>query len=410
MLNLKPIHTSLSPNSQKDDVILALKLLFQPWRNVSNLENKFKEYSDAKYAFSVNSGRSALFVILKALGIKNEDEVLIQAFTCNAVANPISWAGGRPVYVDIDDSLNISPEDLKKKITQNSKAVVIQHTFGVPANIDEISQIAEEHNLVLIEDCAHALGAKYRDKKVGTFGDISFFSFGRDKVASSVWGGMITTNNGELAEYIRNVYGNIPEPSRLWTIKQLLHPVLFSIIVPTYYIFGKYFLAALRKVNGITLAVSSRERVGQKPDMFPKRMPGALAALALHQLKKLEKYNSHRRKIASIYKEGLNNLPGIILPSEKSGSIYLRFNILHKKSDEIINNAKQKHIMLGDWYKNVIDPRGTVLEKVGYKPGSCPNAEFASKNSVNLPTHINISENDAQNIIKFLQNKQAHRS
>lgn len=411
-MRIKPIHTSLSPNSQADDIILALRLILTSGaKKTASLEEKFKEYVGAKHAISFNSGRSALFVILRALEIKDGDEVFVQAFTCNAVPNPIFWAGGSPVYVDIDDSLNVLPEDLERKIVlsqsqgKHPKAVIVQHTLGMPADMDKIVEIVKRHNLVLIEDCAHSLGAKYKGKNVGTFGDVSFFSFGRDKVISSVWGGMITTNNEELARKIGEIYRDIPAPSKFWTIKQLFHPILFSIIVPTYYIFGKYFLAGLRKGRGITLAVSAQERMGEKPSMFPKRMPDALAALSLHQLGKLEKYNNHRKKIAAIYMAGLRDMPGVILPRKEQGAIYLRFNILSQKADEIIRSAKREHILLGDWYKNIIDPKGTNLEKIGYEEQSCPNAEFAARSSVNLPTHINISTNDARNILNFLQNK-----
>lgn len=414
---LKPLSISLSPNTQTDDVWLAFRLVIKnlvPFvyhasgDNAQRLEGKFKEYQGAEYSFSVNSGRSALLTIMKALDIKEGDEVLLQAFTCNAVPNPVLWAGGTPIYVDIDDTLNIDPEDLSRKITLRQvqgkplKAVIVQHTFGVPAQIDRILEIAKRHNLVVIEDCAHALGAKYNGKLVGTFGDVSFFSFGRDKVISSVWGGMITTNNHELAQKIEYIHKDLPTPSRSWTIKQLLHPLLFFIIIPTYYIFGKYLLAFLRVVRGVSLAVSQGERMGTKPDMFPARMAEALAVLALYQFNKLEKYNEHRREIAKLYFESLN-FDSTSMSARQEGSIYLRFNIFHPNAKEIIKVAKRKHILLGDWYKNGIDPIGTDFEKMKYTAGSCPKAERAAHESVNLPTHINISENDALQIINFLK-------
>jgi len=429
MINIKPISISLSPNMQGDDIFLALKLLARMItpphpplvREGIALEDVFREYLNTKYAFSFNSGRSALYVILKALELKSGDEVLLQAFTCNAVPNPVIWAGGKPVYVDIDDTLNIDPVDLEKKITLRQaqgkllRAVIIQNTFGVPAQIDKILEIARRHNLMVIEDCAHALGAKFNNRLLGAFGDIAFFSFGRDKVISSVWGGMITTNNKNLADKISSIYKDLPYPSKFWTFKQLLHPVLFSIIIPSYYIFGKYFLAFLRVARGIGLAVSREERMGEMPDMFPARLPEAFATLALHQFGKLEKYNAHRKKIAELYLEELSGsdpdswggLTPIVLPMEKEGAIYLRFNIRHPNAREIIKKAKQNHVLLGDWYKNVIDPVGTDFEKMGYTPGSCPKAEIAANESINLPTHINISGKNAQSIIDFLKNKNA---
>src|SRR3989344_5313021 len=142
----KLISISLSPNVQKDDVSLALKLLFQPWKwkrgkAIKELENQFKEYLGVKYAFSFNSGRSAFFAILKALDLEQNTNVSLQAFTCNAVPNPILWAGLNPVYIDCDNDFNVDIEKLKLLIRENKhseKVVVVQHTFGLPVNMDEV--------------------------------------------------------------------------------------------------------------------------------------------------------------------------------------------------------------------------------------------------------------------------------
>ena len=184
MLNkFKPISISLSPNVQKDDVFLALKLLFQPWKwkkgeSIVNLENEFKKYLGVKYAISFNSGRSAFYAILKALNLEKGSDVLLQAFTCNAVPNPVLWADLNLVYIDCADDFNINADKLNGLIRENKPIViVIQHTFGLPANINEILEIAKQNDLIVIEDCAHALGATYNGRKVGTFGKASFFSF-----------------------------------------------------------------------------------------------------------------------------------------------------------------------------------------------------------------------------------------
>ncbi len=195
----KPITISLSPNTEADDVFLAVKTIIQPllWKTgkaTSDAEQWFRNYFSVEQAVSFNSGRSALLAILKAFGIGEGDEVLVQAFTCVAVPNSVLWAGAKPVFVDIDATLNMDPKDAEKKITKNTKALIVQHTFGVPAQMDKIIALAKKHHLILIEDCAHALGATYKGKKVGTFGDAAFFSFGRDKVVSSVFGGMAIIN------------------------------------------------------------------------------------------------------------------------------------------------------------------------------------------------------------------------
>jgi len=202
-MRLKPITISLSPNTQKDDIWMALRLIFQPWRwkkgkAIKELEDQFKKYLGIKYAFSFNSGRSSLMAILRALDLKPESEVLLQAFTCNAASNPILWSKLKPVYIDCnEDNFNINTEDLKKKITPQSRVVMVQHTFGLPAEMVKILEIAKQNNLILIEDCAHSLGADYYNQKVGTFGKAAFFSFSRDKIISSVYGGMAVTNDLE---------------------------------------------------------------------------------------------------------------------------------------------------------------------------------------------------------------------
>src|SRR5581483_4013141 len=113
-----------------------------------------------------------------------------QAFTCVAVPNSVLWTGAKAIYADIDETGNLDPKDLEKKITKKTKAVIIQHTFGIAANMDAIQKVLKGKKIILIEDCAHALGASYKGKKLGTFGEFAFFSFGRDKVISSVFGGM----------------------------------------------------------------------------------------------------------------------------------------------------------------------------------------------------------------------------
>ena len=170
-MTFRPISIFLSPNTEKDDVQLASKLLFKPWlwkkgKEILKFEEKFKKYLGARYAFSFNSGRSSLIAILEAMDIKKGDEVLLQGFTCNAAVNPILAKEAKPIFVDVDETINMNPEDLKTKITKNSKIVMIQHTFGWPAKIEEIKKITQESGLYLIEDCAHSLGAKYLPSQI----------------------------------------------------------------------------------------------------------------------------------------------------------------------------------------------------------------------------------------------------
>jgi perosamine synthetase len=381
---IKPISISLSPNTEADDVWLAFRLLFQPWKwgsgkAISGLEQEFG-------GVSFNSGRSAFMAILEGLELEKGDEVLLQAFTCNAVPNPVIWSGFKPVYVDCNEEYNIDAEDLEKKVSLKSKVVVVQHTFGIAADMDRIMEVCKRHNLILIEDCAHALGATYKGNKVGTFGKAAFFSFSRDKVISSVYGGMAVTNDRGLEQKLRAFQERAGYPATFWVFQQLLHPVLMNIVIlPTYSIIGKYALVALQKLSVLSMAVHRKEKQAEQPGYFPKRMPNALAILAVYQLKKLDRFNAHRREIARIYgpvKEG----------------IYLRYPVQSERAHDIIKKAWKKNILIGDWYTSPLAPAGTNLKAMQYKMGSCPNAERLAKTTYNLPTHIRVSKKQAQQL------------
>lgn len=407
-IDIKPISISLNPNVEKDDIRLALKLIFRPlkWKRgeaIAELENTFREYFGAKYAFAFNSGRSSLFAILKSLNIKEGGDIMLQAFTCNAASNPIIWSGLNPIYVDCrEDNFNIDVEDLGKKITSKTRAVIVQHTFGILANLEEIKSFTKEKNLILIEDCAHSLGAEHKEQKIGTFGDIAFFSFSRDKIISSVYGGMVITNNDNLAQKIKEIKKELKIPSRCWILQQLLHPVLMScLILPSYKIFGKYLLVIFQKTKILSKAVHWKEKRGLMPSYFPKKMPNSLAILALNQFKKLQRFNAHRKEIAGFYAKELKNSEFDYY--ENGDSVFLRFAVKHKKAHEIIKKAWRNNLLIGDWYTSPVAPNDTKLEKIKYILGSCPKAEKLSKITFNIPTHINISKEQAQKIVNFLK-------
>ncbi len=421
----KPITISLSPNTQKDDIWLALKLIFNPWKwkrgkAIEELEEEFKKYLGLKYAFAFNSGRSGLLAILKSLDLEPKNEVLLQAFTCNAAANPILWSGLEPVYVDCnEDNFNIDIEDLKKKITlrraqgKPPRVLMVQHTFGLPAEMVKILEIAKQNNLILIEDCAHSLGAEYYNQKVGTFGKAAFFSFSRDKIISSVYGGMVVTNDPSLGERIRQAQDKLAYPSYCWILQQLFHPVLMNLLIlPTYnFLFGKILLVLFQWLRILSKAVHWKEKRGKKPCYFPKRMPNALALLAQKQFRKLEKFYEHRRKLAAFYCSELKNSSFEVPKTLSQETLnflgkkhsFLRFTIKHPAAHKIIKEAWQKNILIGDWYTAPIAPDDTKLDKVKYKMGSCPKAERLAKRTLNLPTHINISQKQARKIIDFLK-------
>lgn len=404
------IFTSISPNTERDDVILALRMLFIPgkWKYgnaVNELESRFKKRYETPSALAFQSGRNALYAMLSVLELEKNDEVLLQSYTCVAVAEPILWVGGKPVYIDIDQSLTMDPQDLEKKITPKSRVLIVQHTFGMPARMDILLSIAERHDLFVIEDCAHALGTTYDGKAVGTFGDAAFFSFGRDKAISSVFGGMLTVKNALLAEKIRALSETFSYTSRLAILQQLLHPFLMTVAKKMYGVFalGKFFIAAARVLRIIPKAVEKEELTGGRPSFFKERMPNAMAVLALNQFDKLEKYIIHRHHIAAIYKRELTNVSAQA-ETPHGAPCYLRYTIFIDKPLNVIHRARKQNIELGDWYTRAIAPIGTDYAAIGYDASSCPRAEQFSRQSINLPTHISITEADVQRIVHFLQN------
>ena len=233
---------------------------------------------------------------------------------------------------------------------------------------------------------------------IGTFGDLTVLSFGRDKVISSVFGGALLTNNKTFAKKIDQSYQQLKFPSANWIFKQLLHPIIMALIVPTYYTFnfGKFLLFIYQKTGLLSFPVSKKEKTCQM-SLKSQKLPNALAVLALYQLNKLEKNNQKRQQIAVLYQQAFN------LPPALPGSIYLRFPLLVKNPQQLITHAKNHKIILGDWYRPIIAPKGVKLPKVGYKPHSCPNAEKVSQAVINLPTHPKMTLQDAKRVAKIVK-------
>jgi len=406
---MRPIAISLSPNAQGKDVWLSFKKIFFPWNyfrgnNVKLLEQWFRQYFNASFAVSFASGRGAFLAILKALDIKEGDEVVIQSFTCVAVPNMIIGIGAKPVYVDIDSSLTMDTLDLERKITNKTKAIVVQHTFGISSNMEAISKIAKKYKIPLIEDCAHTIGATYKGKKLGSLGTASFFSFGRDKAFSSVFGGVALTNEELLGKKIRVFQKKQRNPSFFWVMQQLFHPIAFYFILPVYNFFylGKVILVLFQRLHLLSFPVDSKEKQGKiSPDSI-KKLPNVLTCLALFQLKRLNEFNKKREEISKIYIKEITN-KNIDFPS-KNNIPFLRFPVLINNRDEIFDKFKKKGIYLGQWYSNIIDPKGSDLRKINYQRGSCPNAEFIAKRIINLPTYINLKDKDIKKIVKLLNN------
>ncbi len=410
---MRPIAIDISPNAGWREFFYSTSWLLRPWRwrdftVTYKLEKTFQEFFQFQEVMSVDSGRSALYEALQAMGVGEGDEVAIQAFTCSVVPVAILWTGAKPVYVDVDESLNMDPRDLEKKLSENTKAVIVQHTFGYPAQMKEILNICDiRENLYLIEDCAHSLGAEYKNQRVGTFGDVAFFSFGRDKVISSVFGGLLGINNRSLAGWLKKRKSVLPSLPVKQTAQGLWHPVIFQLILPLYNLLGiGRVLAWLNQRLGlISRVISASEKRLSRPHYMTTRLSGPLAALALFQFRRLRTFNEHRRRIAQYYFENLRGRQNLELPPKPrvgDRPVYLRFPVFLEEPDALVQRLSKKGVYLGNWYRPVIAPNYIGLKRLGYKKGMAPRAEKFSSKVINLPTYFHLSSDQAQRVVQFV--------
>jgi len=358
--------------SKTETVKILLKGLFSPadWTNPApsyDLKYDLEKYLNTT-VYPLNSGRSAIYVILKGAGIGKRDEVIIQAYTCNAVPNPILWTGATPIYADIEpETLNVNPNEVEKKITSKTKAIILQHTFGRPGPIEEILQIAKKHKLLLIEDCAHSLGAEYKGKKLGTFGDAAIISFGREKVISSLAGGAILINNPKLEKPIAEFISGLNYPSFYTYLKEFNNYFSWRLIIRKVLFTksGKNLLNFLNRQDFFNVVTSKKELIGEKPSWYPKLLPGTLAKIASMELQILDSMNQRRNEIARYYEKNIFNKKFKTL-SPHNG-IYLRFVLLHEKPELLFNEAEKKKYWFGNWYNTPVYPNRVNLEKMRYR-------------------------------------------
>lgn len=406
------IHGSFAPSISVRDAAHATALLLHPsaWQNgpgPERLARALAEFQPATTVHAVDSGRNALRLGLRALNVRPDDEVLLQAFTCVSVPGPVLWLGARPVYVDIlQETFNMDPEDLRRKITPKSRAIIVQHTFGLPADLEPLLAIAREHGLPVIEDCAHALGSTYRGRHVGTFGDAAIFSFGRDKVISSVFGGALVVSRPDVASSLKNQNSKLKTCPPWWIARQLLHTALAPTIRATYYCGGRFALRAAQKLNVLSKALTSQEKWGGQPPLHPSRLANALALRALDQLSRLDTFLAHRRALATHYAESLADVPRLLLPTTPPDRThgFLRYAVRVLNREALHAAARRTGIVLRDaWYDMVVAPRDTDLRAVGYQRGSCPRAEEAARQVINLPTSPTLGIPDADRVLRVVR-------
>lgn len=325
---------------------------------VKSFEEKVAAYCGTKFAIGVASGTDALLLSLRACGVKPGDEVITTSFSFFASAGVISRLGANPVFVDIDaETYNINPDQIEKKISQKTKAVMPVHLFGQCADMDPLLDIAKRHKLKVVEDAAQAIGAEYKGRKAGTIGDFGCFSFFPSKnLGGAGDGGMVVTNDPEMAEMIRilRVHGSKP----------------------------KYY----------------HSTVG-----YNSRLDTIQAAILGVKLKYLDDWTKKRRKHAEVYNSAFKDLD-MISPKEKSFNyhIYNQYTIAVKNRDELRKYLKEKEIGHDSYYPVPLHLQ-ECYKSLGYKKGDLPVSEKKSEEVVSIPIYPELTQEEQEYVISTIK-------
>ncbi|TQD27274.1 DegT/DnrJ/EryC1/StrS aminotransferase family protein [Methanolobus vulcani] len=318
---------------------------------VAEFEQEFADYAGAEYAVAVNSGTAALHAALLAHGISKGDEVITSSFSFIATANSVLFTGARPVFADIkSDAFNLDPQLIEDKITPATKAIMPVHLYGQPADMGAISDIAEDYNLILIEDACQAHGAMYKEKKAGSFGT-GAFSFYPTKNMTTSEGGIITTNNKEVADRARMIRAHGSK-------QRYLHEML-----------------------GYNL-----------------RMTDISAAIGLVQLKRLPSYIEARQRNAKLLTDKLQGIEGIECPTVREGCkhVFHQYTIRTRNRDQLSDYLKEKGIGSGIYYPIPIHKQ-PYYKELGYNDNLLVT-EKASREVLSLPVHPAVTEDDVNTI------------
>ncbi len=332
---------------------------------VKELEKEFADLCGVRHAIAVNSGTAALHTSLYAAGIKKDDEVITVPFTFVATANPILMQGAKVVFCDIkEDTFNIDAEEVKKKITPQTKAIICVDLYGQACDYDALQKIADDNNLKIIEDACQSVNANLNGKMAGSFGDIAAFSFYATKNIVSGEGGMITTDNDHFAELCKRFrHHGQSEQTRY-----------------EYYDIG-----------------------------YNYRMTDLQAAIALGQLKKIDEFTDRRIKNAMLLNKGLEKIRGIITPKIMGGAkhVYHQYTIIvdgfKMDRDELLEYLKKNGIGSCIYYPKPLHLH-PHFKRMGYMEGDFPVSEKISGKVLSLPVHPGVSEQDIKRIIEVIQN------
>jgi perosamine synthetase len=355
--------------------------------------------------FAFWKGRVALYAILKALNLGPGDAVFMPGYTCMVVPSAVMFLGGKPVYADVEEkSYNISLETLeaswRKLNNLRPKAVIIQHTYGIPVEAGPIIEWARSEGLSIIEDCAHVLGSSYHGIPCGRLGDAAFFSSQWNKPITTGLGGWAVANSPVLAERLRRVTAGFSKPhlgetGRL-ALQYYVHRLLFR---PQFYwpLMSIYrFLSA----KGMTIGSSSVQELSlDMPERYSLGMSGFQEGLLRSRLARSSDNIVHRRQLAEIYRGALEGaaIDPPQLP-QNSQAVMVRYPVRVKDKAQKLSMAQKMWLELGDWFVSPLHPLMDNWERLGYRTGSCPVAEELCHTVVNLPTHPGVTREEAAKI------------
>ncbi len=353
-----------SPSIGKEEInavadVLRSGILAQG-EKVKLFEKNFSSHMGVKHGIACSSGTSALVSGLEALGIKEGDEVITTPFTFIATSNAILYNRGRPVFADIDEkTFNIDPVNIESKITKKTKAVIVVHLYGNPCDMDRIKAICEKHGLLLIEDCAQAHDAEYRGKKVGTFGDLSMFSFYATKNMVTGEGGMILTDNDAVAEKARVA------------------------------------------INQGQVSKYDHVMVG-----YNNRMTNIQAAIGVEQLKKLGAMNRRRSENARFLSEKLKGIEWLEVPfvDESVKHVWHQYTVRISGGyrDDFYEYLNKNGVGARIYYPTPVYMQ-PAYQQFNYKEGICPVTESVCRQVVSLPVHPGVTKSDLERIVDVVK-------
>lgn len=357
--------------------------------------------SSSLLPFTYYRGRVALKALLAALGVGKGDRVIAQAFTCLAVPEGILSVGARPRFVDIAaGGINIDPSGLEAAIDPTVKAIVVQHTFGIPAELDRILPVAARHGLPVIEDCCHSFGSLYRGKMLGQFGAGAFYSYEWGKQVVVGIGGSAVPTNDAVARELAAQYPQFVEPPATRVAKINLQYLAFEhLLTGNTYWFFKNLLRVLSRVGAAEGNFSAE--VGELTSGFEWRMSGGLKRRLRRKLRELPEVIERSRAVADVYRARLP-FPAPLVP-EGSSVAYPRYPFFARDKVTLTEFARARRIELADWYKTPVHPlTGDALRAIDYEPGSCVNAERAAETVVSLPVSNKITPEGAARLVDRL--------